>query len=122
MPGYRFYARADAAQDKIWADTVERWGEAQAITYIRGLHAHLQRLAENRLLWRRLPQRLAVPADVSREAFFSHYEHHYLFFRVLDNGDLGVMSILHERMDLPVRLKEDLVALRSKGAGDQGLS
>jgi len=38
-----------------------------------------------------------------------------VFFRELDTGDLGVMSILHERMDLPVRLKEDLVALSEKG-------
>jgi plasmid stabilization system protein ParE len=117
MPGSRFYARADAAQDKIWADTVERWGEAQAVTYIQGLHAHLQRFTENRLLWRRLPQRLAVPPDISRETFFSHYEHQYLFFRILDNGDLGVMSILHERMDLPVRLREDLAVLQRKEPG-----
>lgn len=118
MPSYRFYPRADAAQDKIWHDTAEKWGEAQAITYIRGLHAHLQRLTENRFIWRKLPQRLAIPADVKHEAFFSRYEHHYLFFRVLNNGDLGVMSILHERMDLPVRLKEDLVALETR-KGDE---
>ncbi len=28
------------------------------------------------------------------------------FFRKLDNGDLGAMSVLHERMDLPVLLRE----------------
>jgi plasmid stabilization system protein ParE len=111
---YRFYPRADAAQDKIWRDTVERWGEPQAVTYITGLHAHLGRLCESKALWRQLPQKLAVPADVKREAYFSRYEHHYLFFRELDNGDLGVMSILHERMDVPVRLKEDLAALIAK--------
>lgn len=115
MPGYRFYAPADAAQDKIWDDTVTKWGEAQAESYIRGLHAHLQRLCNNRLLWRRLPQRLAVPQDITREAYFSRYEHHYLFFRTLDNGDLGVMTILHERMDMAVRLREDLAALNTRG-------
>lgn len=114
MATYRFYPRADAAQDKIWRDTVEKWGEPQAVTYITGLHAHLKRLCEERAHWRQLPQKLAVPADVKREAYFSRYEHHYLFFRELDNGDLGVMSILHERMDLPVRLKEDLAALIEK--------
>ena len=114
MTGYRFYPRADTAQDKIWRDTFETWGETQAATYIRGLHAHLQRLCENRLVWRRLPQKLAVPSDIKREAYFSRYEHHYIFFRELDNGDLGVMSILHERMDLPVRLKDDLAALDAK--------
>ncbi len=116
MPGYRFYAPADVAQDKIWDDTVKQWGEAQAETYLRGLHAHLQRLCDNRLLWRRLPQGLAVPRDITREAYFSRYERHYLFFRTLDDGDLGVMSILHERTDMAVRLREDLASLEAKNS------
>lgn len=114
MAAYRFYPRADAAQDKIWQDTVAKWVEPQAVTYITGLHAHLKFLCDNRAIWRQLPRFLAVPTDVKREAFFSRYEHHYVFFRELDNGDLGVMSIQHERMDLPVRLEEDLAALFSK--------
>lgn len=116
MVAYRFYPRADAAQDKIWRDTVDQWGEKQAVTYITGLHAHLQLLCRDRVLWRRLPQKLAVPADIKQEAYFSRYERHYLFFRILDNGDLGVMSILHDRMNVPVRLAEDLAALDSRAA------
>ncbi len=114
MARYRFYPRANDAQDTIWQDTSSAWSEAQADAYIRGLHAHLERLCDNRLLWRRLPERLAAPPDIRREAYFSHYERHYIFFRELDNGDLGIMSILHERMDLPVRLKQDLAALMSR--------
>jgi toxin ParE1/3/4 len=119
MATYRFYPRADAAQDKIWRDTVDTWGEPQAVAYITGLHAHLQRLCEDPMTWRRLPQALAVPADIKRKAYFSRYERHYLFFRELDNGDLGVMSILHERMDVPVRLREDLSALFDKFSGTE---
>ncbi|ARO33079.1 hypothetical protein NXC14_PB00256 (plasmid) [Rhizobium sp. NXC14] len=37
-----------------------------------------------------------------------------VFFRELKKGDLGVMSILHEGMNQPVRLKEDLAALLNK--------
>lgn len=120
MASYRFYPRADAAQDKIWRDTVEQWGEQQAVAYIGGLHGHLQRLCEDRAIWRQLPHRLAVPVDLKRKAYFSHYERHYIFFRELDNGALGVMSILHERMDLPVRLKDDLGVIfdRSKGTSE----
>jgi len=114
MVAYRFYPRADAAQDRIWRDTVEKWGVEQAVTYITGLHTHLQRLCDDKSLWRKLPQRLAVPSDVKHEAYFNRYKHHYVFFRELDNGDLGVMSILHERMDVPVRLAEDLSAISEK--------
>jgi plasmid stabilization system protein ParE len=114
MPGYLFYPPADAAQDRIWRDTVERWDESQAVRYIEGLHKHLQKLSETRALWRRLPQRLIASTGIKEQAYFSHYERHYLFFRELPSGKIGVMSILHERMDLPVRLSEDLVKL----AGD----
>jgi hypothetical protein len=34
-------------------------------------------------------------------------QHHYIFFRELSQGILGVISILHENMDIPSRLKED---------------
>ncbi|WP_237154443.1 type II toxin-antitoxin system RelE/ParE family toxin [Oryzibacter oryziterrae] len=115
MAGYRFFGRADAAQDQIYRDTAEKWGEDQAEAYIRGLHMYLQKLASNRMLWRRLPRKLTVPPELARDAYFSRYEHHFVFFRLLDDGAIGVMSILHERMNIPVRLREDLLALSNKG-------
>ncbi|MDX3926815.1 MAG: type II toxin-antitoxin system RelE/ParE family toxin [Shinella sp.] len=114
MVVYLFYPLADAVQDNIWRQTAEKWGEAQAISYITGLHAHLERLSVTKAIWRRLPQHLSVPQDLKDNAYFSRYERHYIFFRELPNGMLGVMSILHERMDLPVRLAEDLRMIGSK--------
>ncbi|MBB2841609.1 UNVERIFIED_ORG: hypothetical protein GGE64_005393 [Rhizobium etli] len=35
-------------------------------------------------------------------------------WREFENGDLGIISILYERMNLSVRLKEDLAALSRK--------
>jgi plasmid stabilization system protein ParE len=40
--------------------------------------------------------------------FFIRYEHHYVFFRELSKGVLGVVNVLHESMDIPNRLREDL--------------
>ncbi len=114
MAGYLFYPPADAAQDRIWSDTVERWGEAQAVRYIKGLHAHLQWLSETRAVWRRLPDSLVIPADIEATAFFSRYERHYVFFRSLRDEKIGIMSILHDRMDMPARLAEDLGKLSGK--------
>lgn len=108
MASYRFYPAADRAQDEIWDYTLRSWGEAQAETYIRGLHDHLQKLADRKVPWRTLPRALVIPADLQNEAWFSRYRHHYVFFRLLADGDIGVMSILHEAMDLPVRLAADL--------------
>jgi plasmid stabilization system protein ParE len=108
MTGYRFYPTADKAQDDIWDYSVRKWGEAQAETYIKGLHEHLQKLADRELRWLDLPVALVIPEDLQIEAWFSKYRHHMIFFKLLSDGDLGIMSILHEAMDMPVRLAEDL--------------
>ena len=105
---YRFYRAADSAQDKIWSYTFDTWGESQAKKYISELHAHLENLADDRHLWLKLPKNLVVPDDLDAEIYFSKYEHHYVFFRELSGGVLGVISILHEKMDLPIRLNHDL--------------
>jgi plasmid stabilization system protein ParE len=39
--------------------------------------------------------------------YFIRRQHHYIFFRELSSGSLGVINILHENMDIPARLKED---------------
>ena len=105
---YRFFPAADMAQDKIWDYTSNKWGEAQAEKYIKGLHRHIEQLAEKQKLWRPLPTRFVIPLDLKTKAYFSLYEKHYIFFRELSGGVLGVMSILHEKMHLPVRLVNDL--------------
>ena len=108
MPGYLFYPTADAAQDRIWRDTVEQWGEDQAAVYIRGLHAYLEKLSRSRMLWRTLPANLTLPAGLNGIVHASRYRRHILFFRELPSGKIGVMSILHERVDIPTRLLQEL--------------
>ena len=49
-----------------------------------------------------------VRHDQITGVYFTRYEHHYLFFRELSDGRLGIISVLHERMDLPNRLIDDL--------------
>lgn len=111
--GYLFYPTANAAQDRIWRDTAERWGEEQAETYIRGLHGHLEKLCTTRALWRSLPTDLSLPAGVEGVIPVSRYGRHHLFFRELPSGKIGIMSILHERMDMPTRLMEELQKLNA---------
>ncbi len=108
MVGYKFFPTADKSQDAIWDYTYEEWGEAQANKYITGLHSHIQKLADKKLLWWPIPKSFVLPADLEMEVFFSHYEKHYIFFRELRKGIIGIMSILHDSMHIPVRLREDL--------------
>ena len=105
---YLFFPPADKSQDDIWRYSCGAWGEKQAEKYIIGLHHHLQLLSEKKEIWRALPANLVVPQDLDLKVYFSQYEHHYLFFRELSIGAIGVMTILHEKSDMPVRLCEDL--------------
>lgn len=108
--GYLFYPAANAPQDRIWHETAETWGEDQSASYMRGLHAHLEKLCRTRAIWRALPSDLVLPSGI----YVSRYRRHNLFFRKFESGKFGVMSILHKRMDIPARLAEELVKL----AGD----
>jgi len=114
VSSYLFFPSADQAQDDIWRYTYEKWGEKQAGKYIKGLHDHLQLLSEKKKRWRSLPAHLAVPSDLNIEAYFTKYEHHYLFFRKLSSGQIGIMAMLHESSDLPVRLCDDLRKLEEQ--------
>ena len=108
MANYRFFHTADSRQDEIWDYTLKKWGEKQAEKYITELHQHLAKLSDNKLLWRLLPGNLAVPDDLNIPVYFSHFNHHYIFFHELSDGCIGIMTILHDSMDIPVRLGEDL--------------
>ena len=111
MTNYRFFHTADSRQDQIWDYTLENWGEKQAEKYITELHQHLTKLPGNKLLWRSLPGNPAVPDDLDITVYFSHFNHHYIFLRELSDDCIGIMTILHDSMDIPVRLTEDLLLI-----------
>ena len=102
---YRFFPTANYRQDEIWKYTYDKWGQQQADRYIRELHQRLAEVAEKKLPWKTLPEMQGI------SLYFVRYERPYLFFRELSNGGIGVISILHESMDLPRRLREDLESL-----------
>lgn len=87
---------------EIWRYTDKTRGEKQANKYIRGLYKAIEETATTKYLWRR------VEHEDVKGLFFVRYEHHYIFFRELTKDVLGVVDVLHESMDIPNRLKEDL--------------
>jgi len=78
------------------------------------LHDRLQDLADKKKTWRTLPNSLIVPPDLDISAYFSRYDHHYIFFRELSAGTIGILSILHDSMDIPVRLFKDLEKIEAE--------
>jgi len=92
---------AESRLIEIWRYTLETWNEEQADSYVVGLVAALEDVADRPTRWK------PVRDTALRGVWFIRYRHHFIFFRQLPGGCLGVISILHESMDIPRRLKED---------------
>ena len=97
----RFSPKANQRLDEIWTYTFDRWGESQADAYLRGLFDFLGAAADRHYTWKRLSE------GGFEGVYYLRYEHHFVFFRKLKENGIGVISILHERMHIPDRLKED---------------
>ena len=100
MKSYFIEASANAAIDDLYAYTFERWGDEQADKYLSGLFARFEAIVSKEVLWR------PVPPEFEIEAWVSRYEHHYIYWKQLDDGRVGIMAILHERMHQSERLSD----------------
>ena len=78
-----------------------RWGTAQADAYITGLFEAFDRIATGGVASR------PVPAEFDVEGFVSRYRRHFVYWKKLSNGDIGIVTVLHERMHRLGRLRED---------------
>ena len=87
--------------DDIYRYTREHWGVQQAERYITGLFAAFDGIATHQTMSR------PVPAELGVEGYFFRYERHIVYWRKLSNGDIGIVTILHERMHQIERFRED---------------
>jgi toxin ParE1/3/4 len=101
MISYRVQHAAGRRIDDIYTYTRERWGQDQAERYIRGFFARFEDIAERRIAWRDVPRELGV------EGFYCRYERHYVYWRVLSDGAVGIVTVLHERMHQIERFRND---------------
>ena len=49
-----------------------------------------------------------VPAAFEVDGCFFRYERHYVYWKTLSNGDIGIVTILHERMHRMDRFRDDI--------------
>lgn len=101
MGQVRIQEAASWRLDEIYRYTRERWGEPQAERYITGLFEAFDRIESHGVASR------PVPAEFGVQGFFFRYEHHFVYWRRLSNGDIGIVTILHERMHRIGRLRDD---------------
>ncbi|MBL8819329.1 MAG: type II toxin-antitoxin system RelE/ParE family toxin [Planctomyces sp.] len=102
----KFLRAAKSRLIEIWGYTERTWGEEQADKYIRGLVGSIQEAASFRNRWRPV-----MDAELPG-VYFIQYERHFIFFRALPPDAIGVISVLHENMNIPMRLREDATRQR----------
>ena len=87
--------------DEIYRYTRDRWGEVQADADVAGLFAAFERIETHGVMSR------PVPAEFGVEGYFFRYERHFVYWKRLADGDIGIVTILHERMHQIERFKDD---------------
>jgi plasmid stabilization system protein ParE len=97
----RVQTAASHRLDEIYRYTRRRWGTRQANRYIAGLFEAFGRIETHGVISK------PVPAEFGVEGYFFRYERHFIYWRRLPNGDIGIVMILHERMHQIDRFRED---------------
>ncbi|MCC2596056.1 type II toxin-antitoxin system RelE/ParE family toxin [Pusillimonas sp. MFBS29] len=87
--------------DDIYRYMHKRWGAQQAERYIRGLFEAFEGIATHQTVSR------TIPATFGIDGYFFRYERHFVYWRRLSNGDIGIVTMLHEKMHQIGRLRED---------------
>ena len=100
MTGYLLFDEAGHRLDEIIDYTREECGEDQAIRYFDGFLACFDAIAERRVRWR------TIPASFGAEGYFCRYQRHFVYWRILPDGTVGIVTILHERMQQMDLLRE----------------
>jgi toxin ParE1/3/4 len=101
MTGFRVGANAAHRLDEIYHYTADTWGEGQADRYLRGLSDRFEDIAARRIAWR------AIPAEFGVDGYVCRYEKHLIYWRLLSDGSVGIVTVLHERMHQIDRLRDD---------------
>lgn len=87
--------------DEIYRYTRDRWGARQSNRYTTGLFEAFDGIETRKTKSR------PIPAEFGIEGYFFRYEQHFVYWRRLSNGDIGIVTILHERMHQIDHFRED---------------
>lgn len=102
MAKYQLWVGATESLTDIYVYTHNEWGLNQANKYLDGFYICFERIAAKTEIWRSIPMEFEV------EGFFTRYEKHYIYWKVLTDGTIAIVAILHERMHQIDRLQERL--------------
>ena len=96
MAEYRLTPAAERDLERIWTDTLRRWGREQANRYTDVLTAVFAELAQ---FPKTAPECEQIRPGYRRRSV----ERHMIYFRITTYG-IAIIRILHDRMDAPRHL------------------
>lgn len=100
-PAYVLTRAAESDLREIIRHTRKEWGDAQVRRYIARLEQGMARLAAGKGAFTEM-------SEIYPTLRMAHCEHHYVFCLPHKRAPALIVAILHERMDLMVRLAERL--------------
>lgn len=96
-PKYRLTRAADFDLEGIWRYTHRQWGARQASTCLRQLKRQIERVAKS-------PRHGQPRDDLSEGLRCAREGRHLIFYRADEGAIITIIRVLHERMDIPMRL------------------
>lgn len=97
----RIQKAASIRLDEIYRYTRDQWGEARADAYIRDLFLAFERIETNGV--RSKP----IPGEFGVSGYYFRHQRHVIYWKLLKSGDIGIVTILHERMHQLARFRDD---------------
>lgn len=93
--------RQEAIDDlnNIWEYTFEKWSETQADKYYAMLKLSCMEIGKN-------PEIGKEYFEINKNLLGLHSGRHIIFYQFIDDYEIEVIRILHERMDLNIRLNK----------------
>jgi plasmid stabilization system protein ParE len=100
-PGYVLTDAAETDLRAIIRRTRKEWGDAQVRRYVTKLEQGMARLAAGQGAFKEL-------GEIHPALRVAHCEHHYVFCLPREQDPALIVAILHERMDLLIRVAKRL--------------
>jgi toxin ParE1/3/4 len=93
--------RQEAINDlnNIWEYTFEKWSETQADKYYEMLKLSCLEIGNNTKIGRQYD-------EINKDLLGLHSGSHIIFYQCIDKYEVEIIRILHESMDLKVRLND----------------
>jgi len=77
---------------EIYQYTLNNFGQKQAIKYIEGLFNSFSNIKNKKQLSR------PIPAEFEVEGFYYQYQQHFVYWKYLKSGKIGITTVLHQKM------------------------